>query len=133
LAVESKKNIRGRKEAGNSGDGLRFSDPLLEWAIQCPQKINACRRSVRSDLPADPRPINEPGRQRVLRLAPSIRAEIGAWKFEYSRVSVLRIKPNCSVGPILGKSRWKLQIGLNETAGPQWWKIQNGYADEAKR
>jgi hypothetical protein len=34
LAIESKKNIRGGKEAGDAGDGLRLSDPFLEWAIE---------------------------------------------------------------------------------------------------
>jgi hypothetical protein len=104
LAVESKKNIRGGIEAGNSGDGLRLTDSFLERTIECAQEINARRRSVGSDLPADPGPIDESRRQRVLRFAPSIRTEISAWEFEDAKASVLRIEPLCSVGPILGKS-----------------------------
>ena len=103
LAIESKKNIRGGKEAGDAGDRLRISDSFLEGTIQCTQEINTCGRSVGSDLPADPRSVDESGRQRVLRFTPSIGTEIGTWEFEHAEVSILGIKPCCCVGPIRRK------------------------------
>ncbi len=66
--------------------GGRVEQALLDPPVERVEEVVRLGRAVRDQLAGDVRPVHEPGRDRVDRVAPAVRREVGARQLEHAGV-----------------------------------------------